>query len=30
MTPAMQDFGQKMAILVDPDGLRISVTEERR
>ena len=30
LPPAMQDFGQRMAVLRDPDGLPISVTEERR
>jgi lactoylglutathione lyase len=28
--PAMQDFGQKMAVILDPDGLPIAVAEERR
>ncbi len=30
LPPAVQDFGQKMAVLLDPDGLPISITEERR
>jgi lactoylglutathione lyase len=30
MPPAMQDFGRKMAVIADPDGLLISVTEEVR
>ena len=30
LPPTMQDFGQKMAVLLDPDGLPISVTEERK
>jgi len=28
MPPTMQDFGRKMAVMSDPDGLPISVTEE--
>jgi lactoylglutathione lyase len=30
MPPTMQPFGQKLAILPDPDGFPISVTEEIR
>ena len=30
MPPTMQEFGRKMAVLTDPDGLAISVTEEVR
>ena len=30
MPPTMQKFGQRMAVLLDPDGMPISVTEERR
>jgi lactoylglutathione lyase len=30
LRPTMQEFGQKRAVLLDPDGLPISVTEERR
>ena len=30
MPPTMRDFGRKLAIFVDPDGLPISVTEEVR
>ena len=30
MPPTMREFGRKLAILVDPDGLPISVTEEVR
>ena len=30
MPPTMQDFGRKMAVMSDPDGLPISVTEELR
>jgi lactoylglutathione lyase len=28
--PMMRDFGRKMAVITDPDGLSISVTEEVR
>ena len=30
MPPTMQKFGRKMAVMTDPDGLPISVTEEVR
>jgi len=30
MPPTMQEFGRKMAVMTDPDGLPISVTEELR
>jgi lactoylglutathione lyase len=30
MSPAMQDFGRKMAVITDPDGVVITVTEEMR
>jgi lactoylglutathione lyase len=30
MPPTMQEFGRKMAVMTDPDGLAISVTEELR
>ena len=30
LPPAMQDFGRRMAVVRDPDGLPISVTEEQR
>jgi catechol 2,3-dioxygenase-like lactoylglutathione lyase family enzyme len=30
MPPTTQDFGRKMAVMTDPDGLPISVTEEVR
>lgn len=30
MPPSMREFGQKLAIFLDPDGLPISVTEEVR
>jgi catechol 2,3-dioxygenase-like lactoylglutathione lyase family enzyme len=30
MPPTMQDFGRRMAVMTDPDGLAISVTEELR
>ena len=30
LPPTMQDFGRKLALFLDPDGVRISVTEEVR
>jgi lactoylglutathione lyase len=30
MTPTMQEFGRNMAVMTDPDGHPISVTEEMR
>jgi len=30
MPPTTQEFGRKMAVMTDPDGLAISVTEEVR
>ena len=30
MPPTMQEFGRKMVVMTDPDGLPISVTEEVR
>ena len=30
LPPTMQEFGAKLAVLVDPDGLPVSVIEEKR